>query len=173
MRRCVVGFKVVEVRAGAVNLVRDVVAGAVREEVAEAGGANDGAGGIVGLKAANGAVRGEGLLDGGDGGIARMADGRKDESAPSLRFAADDAGPGDVVKDAAGLVETAPDIDEEEVAFADGRGVLGGGLVVLVGGVGVDADVGTVFPDETLAAAWLREARGPCRTRWAHRCGQA
>ena len=49
----VVSFKIVEVRAGTVNLVRDVVAGAMGEEVAKAGGANDGAGCIIGLEAAN------------------------------------------------------------------------------------------------------------------------
>ena len=74
----VVGFQVVEVRAGAVNLVGDVVAGAVGEVLGEAGGANYGAGGIVGLEAADGAVLGEGLLDGGDGGVAGVADGFKD-----------------------------------------------------------------------------------------------
>ena len=98
----VVGFEVVEVRAGAVNLVGDVVAGAVGEEVGEAGVADDGAGGIVGLEAADGAVLGEGLLDGCDGGVAGVADGFKDQSALLRGFAADDAGPGDVVEDAAG-----------------------------------------------------------------------
>ena len=127
----VVGFEVVEMRAGAVNLVRDVVAGAMGEEISEAGGANDGAGGIVGLEAADGPVRGEGLLDSGDRGVARAADGVKDELLFLRGLAADDAGPGDVVEDAGRRVETAPDIDEEEVALADGRGALGGGLVVL------------------------------------------
>ena len=73
----VVGFEVVEVRAGAVNLVGDVVAGAVHEEIAEAGVADDGAGGVVGLEAVDGAVFGEGLLDGCDGGVTGVADGIK------------------------------------------------------------------------------------------------
>ncbi len=46
----VVGFEVVEVSAGAVELSADVVAGAVGEVLAVAGGADDGAGGVVGLK---------------------------------------------------------------------------------------------------------------------------
>ena len=80
----VVGFEIVEVRAGAVNLVGDVVAGAMDEVLAEAGFADDGAGRIVGLKAADGAVFGEGRCNGGDGGVARAADGIEDESALSL-----------------------------------------------------------------------------------------
>ncbi len=47
------GLEVVEVRAGAVDFVGDVVAGAVGEVVGESGGADDGAGGIVGFKAAD------------------------------------------------------------------------------------------------------------------------
>jgi hypothetical protein len=44
----VVGFEVVEVRAGAVQFGGDVVAGAVGEVLAEAGLADDFAGGVVG-----------------------------------------------------------------------------------------------------------------------------
>ncbi len=73
------GFEIVEVGAGAVDLVGDVVAGAVGEVLGEAGGADDGAGGIVGLESADGAAGGEGLLDGGDGGVAGVADGFKDK----------------------------------------------------------------------------------------------
>ena len=75
----VVGFKVVEMRAGAVNLVGDVVAGAVDEEFAEAGVADNGAGGIVGLESVNGAVLCEGVLDRCDGGVAGAADGIKNQ----------------------------------------------------------------------------------------------
>ena len=94
---------------------------------------------------------GEGLLDGADGSVARVADGFKDELLALAGFAADDAGPGDVVEDAVGLVDATPDIDQQEVAFLDFGGVVGGGLVVRVGAVGVDADVGAVFPDEICA----------------------
>ncbi len=44
--------------------------------------------------------------------------------------------------------EFAPDVDEDEVAFADAAGVGGGGFVVGVGGVGAGADVGAVLPDQ-------------------------
>ena len=54
MQALVVGLEVVEVRAGAVDLVGDVVAGAVGEEVVESGGADDVAGGVVGLEAGDG-----------------------------------------------------------------------------------------------------------------------
>ena len=104
----VVGLEVVKVRAGAVNLVGDVVAGAVGEELGKAGRADDGAGGVVGLEAADGAVLGEGLLDGVDGGVAGVADGLKDKLLLGRGLAADDGGPGDVVVDAGGSGESAP-----------------------------------------------------------------
>ena len=100
MQALVVGLEVVEVRAGAVDFVSDVVAGAMSEVVAEAGGADDGAGGIVGFEAADGAVGGEGRPDGADGGVAGVADGFEDELLAFGWLAADDAGPGDVVVDA-------------------------------------------------------------------------
>ncbi len=45
-----------------------------------------------------------------------------------------------------------PDVDEDEIAVSNGEGMGGGGLVVGVGAVGADADVGAVFPDEVFAA---------------------
>ena len=56
----VVGFKIVEVRAGAMNLVGDVVAGAMREELGEARVANHGASGVVGLETMNRTILREG-----------------------------------------------------------------------------------------------------------------
>ena len=85
MQALVVGFEIVEVGAGAVDLVGDVVAGAVGEVVGESCRADDGAGGVVGFEAADGAVCGEGGCDGADGGIARVADGFEDESARARR----------------------------------------------------------------------------------------
>ena len=144
----VVGFKVVEMRAGAVDFVGDVVAGAVGEPLGESGGANYVAGGIVGLKAADRLAGCERLLDGADGGIAGIAHGGEDELLAFGGFAANDARPGDVVEDGVGVIDAAPDVDEEEVAFLDFRRVPGGRLVVRIRAVGVDADVGSVFPDE-------------------------
>ena len=148
----VVGFEVVKVGASAVYVLGDVVAGSMGELVSESGGADYGAGCVVGLKAANGAVGREGLLDGGDGGVAGGADYFKDVLLAGGGLAAYDAGPGDVIKDAGGLVETGPDVDEEEVAVADGVGLGGGGLVVGVRRVGVDADVGAIVEGEACAA---------------------
>ena len=93
------GFEVVEVGAVAVELDGDVVAGAVGEEVAEAGGADDVAGGVVGLPAGDGLVGCVGGLDGGDGCVAGVADGVEDELLAVGGFAVDDGGPGDVVPD--------------------------------------------------------------------------
>jgi hypothetical protein len=144
----VVGLEVVEMGAIAVELGRNIVAGPVGEEVGEACRADDGAGGVVGLPAGDGGVGGEGLLDDGDGGVAGIADSVEDEVLAVGGFAVDDAGPGDVVPDGLGVVgELGPDVDEDEVAAADGFGGGAGGLVVGVGGVGADGDVGAVLGD--------------------------
>ena len=169
----VVGFEVVEMRAVAVDFGADVVAGAVGEPVAEAGVADDVAGGVVGLPAGDGLVGGEGVLDGFDGGVAGVADGGEDELFALGGLAVDDAGPGDVVPDGGGVVgELGPDVDEDEVAFADGAGVGGGGLVVRVGGVGAGGDVGAVLPDEAFAGDGLAGGTAPWRTRRCRRCGR-
>jgi hypothetical protein len=122
-----VGFEIVEVSAGAVEVLGYVVAGAVGELVGESGGADYGAGCVVGLESADGAAQGECLLDGGDGGVAGGADYLEDLLLAGGGLAAYDAGPGDVVEDAGGLIEAAPDIDEEEVAVADEDGTGGVG----------------------------------------------
>jgi hypothetical protein len=58
----------------------------------------------------------------GDGGVAGVADGVEDELLALGGFAVDDAGPGDVVPDGLGLLASfGPDVDEDEVAGADGR----------------------------------------------------
>ena len=54
--RIVVRLEVVEVRAGAVDFVGDVVAGAVRKVVGESGCTDHGAGCVVGFVAADGAA---------------------------------------------------------------------------------------------------------------------
>ena len=143
-------------RAVAVQGDVDVVAGAVGEEVAEAGVADDGAGCVVGLPAGDGTAFGVGALDGVDGGVARVADGIEDELLAVGGFAADDAGPGDVVPDGggvgllglAGAGQLGPDVDEDEVAVAQGARGLAGGLVVGVGGVGAGAAVGAMVGPE-------------------------
>ena len=120
-------------RAGAVQFLLDVVAGAVREVCAEAGVADYIARRVVGLKALDRAVLAERGFDRGDGGIARIPRRLEDLLLARRGRAADDAGPGDVVVDAGGRVNAAPDINEDEVALADRGGALGGGLVVRVG----------------------------------------
>ena len=52
----VVGFEVVEVGAAAVEFAADVVAGAMGEALGEAGAADDGARGVVGLPAGDGGL---------------------------------------------------------------------------------------------------------------------
>ena len=53
---------------------------------------------------------------------------------------ADDADPSDVVIDGTGLIFFRPDIEENEIAFANGDGVSGAGFVVRVAAVGIDGD---------------------------------
>ena len=92
----VVGLEVVEVGTVSVQLGCDIVASAVGEPSAEACGADDAAGGVVGLPACDGGVGGEGLLDCGDRGIAGVSDSVEDEVHAHGGYAADDAGPGEV-----------------------------------------------------------------------------
>ncbi len=62
--------------------------------------ADDGAGGVVGLPAGDGGwSAAKACFDDGDGGIAGVADGVEDALLAVGGFAADDAGPGDVVMD--------------------------------------------------------------------------
>ena len=152
----VVGLEVVEVGAVAVEGDFDVVAGAVGEVIAEAGFADDGAGGIIGLPAGDGALLGVGALDDFDSSVAGIAHGVEDELLAGGGVAMDDGGPGDVVPDGFGVGlrgiggagELGPDIDEDEVAGAKGAGRLAGGFVVGVGGVGSGAAVGAVIRPE-------------------------
>ncbi len=98
------GFEVVEVSAIAMEFGGDVVTGAVGEPFAEACGTDDVAGGVVGLPACDGGAGGEGLLDGGDGGVSGVTDGVEDQVFAFGGLAVDDAGPGDVVPDGFGAV---------------------------------------------------------------------
>ena len=148
----VVRLEIVEMRARAVDFMGDVVAGAMGKVVCKAGSADDGASRIVSFESADRAVFGEGLLDGIDGCVAGVAHGLKDELLALGGLAANDSSPGDVVINAFGVVDLAPDVDEQEVAFFDFCGAFGGRFVVRVGAVGVDADVGSVLPDKVLAA---------------------
>jgi hypothetical protein len=149
----VVGFEIVEMRSAAMQVRGDAVAGAMGEEVGETGGTDDVSGSLIGLPASNGLVVGVGLGDGGDGGVAGVANGGEDELLALGGLAVHHAGPGDVVEDGVGLGgELAPDIDEDEVAGADGAGGFGRGLVVGVGGVGADGDVGAMLPGEAVGA---------------------
>ena len=86
------------------DFAADVVAGAVGEPVGETGGADDVAGGIVGLPAGDLLLAGVGGLDGGDGCVASVADGVEDEAFAVGGLAVDDSGPGDVVVNGAGLM---------------------------------------------------------------------
>src|SRR6185437_11657925 len=156
----VMRLEVIEVGSVAVNLGRDVVAGAMREKFLEPGAAGDVAGGVVGLPAGDRPVGGVGLLDGGDGGVAGGADGGEDVALAFGGLAADDAGPGDVVPDGIRAVgELGEDVDQDEVAVEDGSGAELGGFVVGVGGVGAGGTVGAVVGEEALALHGMPEER--------------
>lgn len=173
----VVGFEVVEVCAGAVDFVADIMTRAVGEVFSKAGVNDDAAGGVISLVAVDGAVGGEGLFYGGDSGVAGGGDGGEDFLFDFCGLAADDGGPGDVVVDAGDrdfiglallrrgftrralgwVVEAAPDVDEEKVAVFDLSTVLGGGVVMRIRRVLVDADVRAVLPGDALRAHLVAE----------------
>ncbi len=73
------GFQVVEVRAGAVDLGCDIVAGAMGKILAKARRADHHAGGIVSLITADGAVGGKCLFNGVNGRVAGVADRLEDK----------------------------------------------------------------------------------------------
>ncbi len=134
-------LQVVHVGALAVVGDADRVAGTVDEGVAEARLADEFAGGVVHLEAPHGLVR-EAAAHQVPGGVA--AAGHDVENlllAVGGRGVAD-ADPGDVRVDARGRLLLGPQVDEQEIALADGRGAVRPGLVMRIGAVGVDAHDG-------------------------------
>src|SRR6202008_2097714 len=91
----VVSFKVVEVRAGPMDLLRYIVPCPVGKVLAEAGLANHGAGRIVGLETPNRSPRGERLLHRPDRGVTCVADGLEHLLLPLRRFPSHLPRPGD------------------------------------------------------------------------------
>ena len=74
------------------------------------------------------------------GGVAGAGHDAEDLLAGwSVGEAAQTPHPGDVGVDAAGRLLLGPEVDQQEVALADRRGVSGARLVVGIGAVGVDA----------------------------------
>jgi hypothetical protein len=115
----VMRLEIVEVRAAAVQLGADVVAGAMGKVLRVAGVADDGTGGIVCLPAGDRLPCREGLLDFGDGGIAGVANDSEDGLLLRGGLAIDNASPGDVIEGDVFAVGAGPDVDQQEVA---GRG---------------------------------------------------
>src|SRR5271157_2608556 len=120
----IVGFKIIKMRAGAVQLLGDVVTRAMGKEIAETGCADHRPRRIVGLVAANRPALGKGRLHGGDGRVAGVAHRLEDQLFLPRRLAPHHPGPGDVIEDAARLFLAAPDVDEHKIAIADGRRAL-------------------------------------------------
>ena len=75
-------------------------------------------------------------------GVAASPDDVEDLRLPVGRRRGAHRAPGDVAVDRVRRLRLRPQVDEQEVAALDEGALLGGGLVVGIGGVGVDADVG-------------------------------
>ena len=105
------------------------VAGPVEDVVAVAGASQDGRGRAIDLPAAQLLAGGHRPLHQGHGGVARGADRLECLHVPVGRASAGKAHPGDVSKHRAGLVELAPEVEQDELLGAnraDGRSRSGG-----------------------------------------------
>ena len=138
-------FEAVHVDAVAVNGLADVVAGAMIKIFCVAGFFDDGAGGVVDLPALQRLAGGDAGEDEIDGGVAGGFDDAENFGEFFGDFSAEIADPGDVVVDAAGFGLLGEDVEEEEVAFANGRGGFARRAVMWIAGVGVYGDVWGVF----------------------------
>src|SRR5579863_10497258 len=111
------------------------------EVISEAGVANDSAGRIVGLPSCNRLVGGKRLLHGSDSRIPGLRNGGEDLALSFAGLAPDHSGPGDVVEAGSRAVHASPDVNEQEIAFADGLRECGRWFVMGVGAVGIYGDV--------------------------------
>ena len=144
----IVGFEVVHVGAGAVDVLGDGVSCAVDEVVAEAGGCDDFACGVVDFEA----VEHDGLLSGRlcpvEGGVSCGCDDAEDVVHLGGDGGATEASPGDVVIDGTGSGELSPHVEEEEIVGTDRECGGFAWFVVRVCGVGVDGYDGAVVGEE-------------------------
>src|SRR5688572_29801300 len=115
------------------------------------------AGGLIDLPAGDLAPGLGRFLHGAHANVARIAHDLEDLAMAIAGGLADEAAPGDVVEDGAGLDELGPDVEQNEVAFLDG--LRGGGtrLVVRVAAVRVHAHDGRVFGHQALAPEGLQD----------------
>jgi len=116
----VVNFQIIHVGAVSVDFGGDGVAGAVNEVISEPGVLDVRTNRAVNLPTGNGAILLDGFLNGLHTHVAGVAHGRKDLFHAVRRRFTDKASPGDVVVDRAGSVFLTPDIEQNEIAFADG-----------------------------------------------------
>ena len=90
----VAGFEVIHVSSVAMNLLSEVMAGAMAEGVAIAGGINHSADGIINISAGDGQAGSKGIADAGDAGVAGGSDDFEDLSVSVGDGGADVAGTG-------------------------------------------------------------------------------
>src|ERR1039458_2144721 len=146
----VVDFEVVHVGAVGMHFGSDGVAGAVDEIVSELGLLDVVADGLIHLPSGDGLVRGDGVLRGLYADVAGLGD-NFENFAMAVRGLAHDADPGDVVINRAWFIFFAPDVEQNEVAFANGHRMRRARLVVRIAAVGVDGDDGRIVGDHVLA----------------------
>lgn len=148
----VVGFEVVEVSAIAVDFLADGVSRAVDEGGSVACVFDDVTGRSVEFPALEGAALVVGFSGGGDGGVTGAGDDGEDFLIFFRDGGTDEGDPGEVAVDSARAVELGPEVEEDEVALADG-GIVGSGLGFEVGiaAVRADADDGRAIGGEAVA----------------------
>ncbi len=96
---------------------------------------------------------------------------RKIFSYCSGRLCADEAGPRQIAVHGTRLIELGPQVDEDEIAFADGTVAASSGSVVRIAAVRTDADDGRMIGDESVSGEVIQNAL--LHFRLAHRTGAA
>src|SRR5581483_3163192 len=125
--------------------------GAVNEVVAETFFLDVIAHGAIDFPSGNHAAGRNGVLNGFHAGITPVADNSKYFAHTVGRRFADESRPGNVVINSPGGVLLCPDIEQDEVALANGSGVGGAGLVMRVPAIAVNRNDGRIVGDEVLA----------------------
>ena len=151
-------LQIVHVGSIAVRFLADGVAGAMAEGSAVASPFDDIAGRSIDLPAVQHFAGGEGGADALDGGITGASHDLKDRLVLLGNLSADEAGPCQIAVDGTRFVELGPQVDEDEIAFADGTVAVGAGSVVRIAAVRADADNGRMIGNQFVGGEVIENA---------------
>src|SRR5438132_1887104 len=130
------------------HLLADGMAGAVTEILAVTGLLDDVPGGLVHLPTLKWPMILEGVAYTGNGGVTGRGHDTKDLLVNGRHFLANKAGPGEIAVNGTGLVQFAPEIDENEVSRSNRSVRSGTRLVMRVAAVRADSADGRVVGHE-------------------------